>query len=102
MIIYTFFNYYLESKSKHIFFLILFLISRSLKWDNMQKELENFATMAQSCKGGRIRIEEFASFLKMPISPVLQELFALFDRVCVCAGLFKFIKYYYPHMLFFL
>ncbi|XP_053473183.1 lysophosphatidylcholine acyltransferase 2 [Ictalurus furcatus] len=52
----------------------------NLKWDNMQKELENFATMAQSCKGGRIRIEEFASFLKMPISPVLQELFALFDR----------------------
>ncbi|KAB5525870.1 hypothetical protein PHYPO_G00145170 [Pangasianodon hypophthalmus] len=52
----------------------------NLKWNNMQKELENFAAIAQSCKGGRIRIEEFASFLKLPISPVLQELFALFDR----------------------
>ncbi|KAF5897084.1 lysophosphatidylcholine acyltransferase 2 [Clarias magur] len=52
----------------------------NLKWDNMRKELENFAAIAQSCKGGRIRIEEFASFLKLPVSPVLQELFHLFDR----------------------
>ncbi|KAK3528067.1 hypothetical protein QTP86_020228, partial [Hemibagrus guttatus] len=52
----------------------------NLKWDNMHKELENFATIAKSCKGGRIGIEEFAGFLKLPISPVLQELFALFDR----------------------
>ncbi|KAI4880231.1 hypothetical protein NFI96_018481 [Prochilodus magdalenae] len=57
-------------------------ISRKLdlKWDNVKKELENFATIACSCKGGRIGIQEFASFLKLPISPVLQELFALFDR----------------------
>uniref|UniRef100_A0A4W4HCB9 EF-hand domain-containing protein n=1 Tax=Electrophorus electricus TaxID=8005 RepID=A0A4W4HCB9_ELEEL len=52
----------------------------NLKWDNVKKELENFATRASSCKGGRIRIEEFAGFLKLPISPALQELFALFDR----------------------
>ncbi|XP_062845697.1 lysophosphatidylcholine acyltransferase 2 [Trichomycterus rosablanca] len=52
----------------------------NLKWDNMKEELENFAAIAGSCKGGRIRIEEFASFLKLSISPVLQELFALFDR----------------------
>lgn len=51
-----------------------------LKWDNVKKELENFASIACSCKGGRIRIEEFATFLKLPISPVLQELFSLFDR----------------------
>uniref|UniRef100_A0AAR2IH16 EF-hand domain-containing protein n=1 Tax=Pygocentrus nattereri TaxID=42514 RepID=A0AAR2IH16_PYGNA len=57
-------------------------ISRKLdlKWDNVKKELENFATIACSCKGGRIRIEEFANFLKLPISPALQELFSLFDR----------------------
>ncbi|XP_066510174.1 lysophosphatidylcholine acyltransferase 2-like [Hoplias malabaricus] len=57
-------------------------ISRKLdlKWDNVKKELENFSAIASSCKGGRIRIEEFAEFLKLPISPVLQELFALFDR----------------------
>ncbi|XP_012682454.1 lysophosphatidylcholine acyltransferase 2 [Clupea harengus] len=57
-------------------------ISRKLelKWDNIQKELESFASIANSNKGGRIKIEEFANFLKLPISPVLQELFALFDR----------------------
>uniref|UniRef100_A0A8C6PIH1 Lysophosphatidylcholine acyltransferase 2 n=1 Tax=Nothobranchius furzeri TaxID=105023 RepID=A0A8C6PIH1_NOTFU len=52
----------------------------NLKWDSIKKELEGFAAIAVSCKGGRITIEEFASFLKLPISPVLEELFALFDR----------------------
>lgn len=37
--------------------------------------------MASSCKGGRITIEEFAKFLKLPVNPALEELFALFDRV---------------------
>ncbi|XP_076011802.1 lysophosphatidylcholine acyltransferase 2 [Genypterus blacodes] len=52
----------------------------NLKWDNVKTELEGFAAMATSCKGGRISIEEFARFLKLPVNPVLQELFALFDR----------------------
>ncbi|KAF3832338.1 hypothetical protein F7725_026003 [Dissostichus mawsoni] len=52
----------------------------NLKWDNVKKELEGFASMATSCKGGRINIEEFASFLKLPVNPALEELFALFDR----------------------
>uniref|UniRef100_A0A4W6EE77 Lysophosphatidylcholine acyltransferase 2 n=1 Tax=Lates calcarifer TaxID=8187 RepID=A0A4W6EE77_LATCA len=57
-------------------------ISRKLqlKWDNVRKELEGFAAMASSCKGGRITIEEFARVLKLPVSPALEELFALFDR----------------------
>lgn len=55
--------------------------SLSLKWDNLRKELEGFAAMASSCKGGRITIQEFASFLKLPVNPALEELFALFDRV---------------------
>ncbi|KAG5270065.1 hypothetical protein AALO_G00188270 [Alosa alosa] len=57
-------------------------ISRKLdlKWDNIQKELESFAAIANSCKGGRIKIEEFANYLKIPVTPVLQELFNLFDR----------------------
>lgn len=55
--------------------------SHSLKWDNVRKELEGFAAIANSCKGGRITIEEFAKFLKLPVNPPLQELFALFDRV---------------------
>ena len=56
-------------------------VSPSLKWDNVKKELEGFAAMACSCQGGRINIQEFATFLKLPINPALQELFALFDRV---------------------
>ncbi|XP_071750393.1 lysophosphatidylcholine acyltransferase 2 [Centroberyx gerrardi] len=52
----------------------------NLKWDNVKKELEGFAAMANSCKGGRITIEEFATFLKLPVNPALEELFSLFDR----------------------
>ncbi|KAG8001389.1 Lysophosphatidylcholine acyltransferase 2, partial [Nibea albiflora] len=52
----------------------------NLKWDNVKKELEGFAAMASSCKGGRITIDEFARFLKLPVSPPLEELFSLFDR----------------------
>ncbi|XP_061601919.1 lysophosphatidylcholine acyltransferase 2 [Cololabis saira] len=52
----------------------------NLKWDNVRKELEGFATIASTCKGGRITIEEFAKFLKIPVNPMLEELFALFDR----------------------
>uniref|UniRef100_A0A6Q2YSG5 EF-hand domain-containing protein n=1 Tax=Esox lucius TaxID=8010 RepID=A0A6Q2YSG5_ESOLU len=52
----------------------------NLKWDNVKKELDGFAAMACSCKGGHINIQEFASFLKLPVNPALQELFTLFDR----------------------
>ncbi|MEQ2202445.1 hypothetical protein XENOCAPTIV_000178 [Xenoophorus captivus] len=52
-------------------------ISRKL---NVKKELEGFASMASSCKGGRITIEEFARILRLPVNPALEELFALFDR----------------------
>lgn len=52
----------------------------NLKWDNVKKDLEGFANMARSCKGGRITIEEFARFLKLPVNPTLKELFVLFDR----------------------
>ncbi|XP_018115905.1 lysophosphatidylcholine acyltransferase 2 isoform X2 [Xenopus laevis] len=52
----------------------------NLKWDNIRKQLEIFASIAGSCKGGRIGIEEFARHLKLPVSDVLQELFSLFDR----------------------
>jgi len=52
----------------------------NLKWENVQKELESFAAIANSCKGGRIKIEQFAEYLKLPVTPALQELFALFDR----------------------
>ncbi|KAJ8372200.1 hypothetical protein AAFF_G00293750 [Aldrovandia affinis] len=52
----------------------------NLKWDNVQKELQSFAAMATSGKGGRIGIEEFSRNLKIPISPPLEALFSLFDR----------------------
>ncbi|XP_053555543.1 lysophosphatidylcholine acyltransferase 2 isoform X2 [Bombina bombina] len=52
----------------------------NLKWDNVRKQLEVFASIAGSAKGGRIGIEEFAKHLQLPMSDILRELFALFDR----------------------
>ncbi|XP_068594786.1 lysophosphatidylcholine acyltransferase 2 [Brachionichthys hirsutus] len=52
----------------------------NLKWDNLRKDLEGFAAIASSCKGGRITIEDFARFLRLPVTPALEELFSLFDR----------------------
>uniref|UniRef100_A0A670YPQ4 Lysophosphatidylcholine acyltransferase 2 n=1 Tax=Pseudonaja textilis TaxID=8673 RepID=A0A670YPQ4_PSETE len=52
----------------------------NLKWDSIREQLDQFAKIASKSKGGRIGIEEFASYLKLPISDVLQELFTLFDR----------------------
>ncbi|XP_029442414.1 lysophosphatidylcholine acyltransferase 2 isoform X2 [Rhinatrema bivittatum] len=52
----------------------------NLKWDNIRQQLNEFAEIASASKGGRIRIEEFAKFLKIPVSDVVKELFALFDR----------------------
>ncbi|KAG8563293.1 hypothetical protein GDO81_016007 [Engystomops pustulosus] len=52
----------------------------NLKWDNFQKQLEVYASIADLSKGGRIGMEEFAGYLKLPVSDVLKELFALFDR----------------------
>ncbi|XP_004600722.2 lysophosphatidylcholine acyltransferase 2 [Sorex araneus] len=57
-------------------------ISRKLKldWDSIRKHLDEYAAIASSSKGGRIGIEEFAEYLKLPVSDVLRQLFALFDR----------------------
>lgn len=52
----------------------------NLKWDNVRKQLDAFSEIADASKGGRIGIEEFAQHLKLPISDILRELFALFDR----------------------
>ncbi|KAB0351675.1 hypothetical protein FD754_016532 [Muntiacus muntjak] len=58
-------------------------ISRKLKldWDGIRKHLDEYAAIASSSKGGRIGIEEFAEYLKLPVSDVLRQLFALFDRL---------------------
>ncbi|KAM5262915.1 lysophosphatidylcholine acyltransferase 2 isoform 2-T2 [Ctenodactylus gundi] len=57
-------------------------ISQKLKldWDGIRKHLDEYASIASSSKGGRIGIEEFAEYLKLPVSDVLRQLFALFDR----------------------
>ena len=52
-----------------------------LDWDGIRKHLDEYAAIASSSKGGRIGIEEFAEYLKLPVSDVLRQLFALFDRV---------------------
>ncbi|XP_061267210.1 lysophosphatidylcholine acyltransferase 2B-like [Bos javanicus] len=57
-------------------------ISQNLKldWDNIHQCLDKYAEIAVASKGGKIGIEEFANYLKLPISKPLQQLFALFDR----------------------
>lgn len=56
-------------------------ISRKLKldWDNIHKHLDKYAEIAVASKGGRIGIEEFSNYLKLPISEPLSQLFSLFD-----------------------
>ncbi|XP_038197421.1 lysophosphatidylcholine acyltransferase 2B-like [Arvicola amphibius] len=57
-------------------------ISRKLKldWDNIHKHLDKYAEIAVASKGGKIGIEEFSNYLKLPISEPLSQLFSLFDR----------------------
>ncbi|XP_074957732.1 lysophosphatidylcholine acyltransferase 2 [Phalacrocorax aristotelis] len=52
----------------------------NLKWNHVREQLDTFAAIASASKGGRIGIEDFAEYLKLPISDVLKELFLLFDR----------------------
>ncbi|XP_054856771.1 lysophosphatidylcholine acyltransferase 2 [Eublepharis macularius] len=52
----------------------------NLKWDSIRDQLHQFAEIASASKGGRIKIDEFARYLKLPVSDVLEQLFALFDR----------------------
>ncbi|XP_061450029.1 lysophosphatidylcholine acyltransferase 2 isoform X2 [Rhineura floridana] len=52
----------------------------NLKWDSIREQLDQFAMVASASRGGRIGIEEFASYLKLPVSDALEQLFALFDR----------------------
>ncbi|XP_003478981.1 lysophosphatidylcholine acyltransferase 2B-like [Cavia porcellus] len=51
-----------------------------LDWDNVHKYLDEYASIAVASKGGEIGIEEFSSYLKLPVSEPLRQLFALFDR----------------------
>uniref|UniRef100_A0A8V0ZWZ2 Lysophosphatidylcholine acyltransferase 2 n=1 Tax=Gallus gallus TaxID=9031 RepID=A0A8V0ZWZ2_CHICK len=53
----------------------------NLKWNHVREQLDTFAAIASASKGGQIGIEEFAEYLKLPISDVLRELFLLFDRL---------------------
>ncbi|XP_004699639.1 lysophosphatidylcholine acyltransferase 2B-like [Echinops telfairi] len=57
-------------------------LSQTLKldWDSIQQHLDDYAAIAVASKGGKIGIEEFATFLKLPVSMPLRKLFALFDR----------------------
>ncbi|POI35031.1 hypothetical protein CIB84_001217, partial [Bambusicola thoracicus] len=57
-----------------------------LKWNHVREQLDTFAAIASASKGGRIGIEEFAEYLKLPISDVLRELFLLFDRALLSGG----------------
>uniref|UniRef100_P0C1Q3 Lysophosphatidylcholine acyltransferase 2 n=1 Tax=Rattus norvegicus TaxID=10116 RepID=PCAT2_RAT len=57
-------------------------ISRKLKldWDGIRKHLDEYASIASSAKGGRIGASSAKGGRIGPVSDVLRQLFALFDR----------------------
>ena len=54
----------------------------------MEEQLERFAEIAKS--EGYITIDDLAQYLNVPVSPALQEMFTLYDRVSfLLAQLYK-------------
>lgn len=48
--------------------------------DDVKDKLSEFAKIAHDHSRGLISIKDFSHFLKMPITPALEEMFALYDR----------------------
>lgn len=57
-------------------------ISQKLKldWNDIHKHLDEYATIAVASAGGKIGLKEFSSYLKLPVTEPLRQLFAFFDR----------------------
>ncbi|KAM4871879.1 lysophosphatidylcholine acyltransferase 2B-like [Thomomys bottae] len=51
-----------------------------LNWDDLHSHLDKYAAIAVASKGGKIGIEEFSAYLKLPVTEPLRQLFAFFDR----------------------
>ncbi|XP_006882537.1 PREDICTED: lysophosphatidylcholine acyltransferase 2B-like [Elephantulus edwardii] len=51
-----------------------------IDWNNIHRCLDEYAAIAAASKGGKVNIEEFATYLKFPVSKPLTQLFTLFDR----------------------
>ncbi|XP_033124679.1 lysophosphatidylcholine acyltransferase 2-like isoform X2 [Anneissia japonica] len=54
------------------------MVKLGLKLSDVQEQLPKYAEIAKS--KGYISIEDFAEYLKLPISPALEEVFAMYDR----------------------
>nr|CAB3263476.1 lysophosphatidylcholine acyltransferase 2-like [Phallusia mammillata] len=48
--------------------------------DDVQERLSEFAKIAHEHCSGLISIDDFSKFLKMPITPALEEMFTMYDR----------------------
>ncbi|KAG8442520.1 hypothetical protein GDO86_011352 [Hymenochirus boettgeri] len=54
--------------------------SLGLKPEKLEKELDKFCESARKRKGEKITIKEFADYLHVSVSEILEDLFALFDE----------------------
>ena len=51
-----------------------------MNFDNVRELLDQFIQIAK-VKKGVISKEEFAEYLNLPVSPALEDMFAMYDRV---------------------
>ncbi|KYO34645.1 lysophosphatidylcholine acyltransferase 1 [Alligator mississippiensis] len=54
--------------------------SLGLKPEKLEKDLEKYSESAKKMKGARVSLKEFAAYLEVPISDILENMFALFDE----------------------
>ncbi|XP_071959020.1 lysophosphatidylcholine acyltransferase 2-like isoform X2 [Antedon mediterranea] len=54
------------------------IVKLGLKLSDIKEQLPKYAAIANS--KGYISIEDFAEYLKLPVSPALEEVFAMYDR----------------------
>ncbi|XP_069476536.1 lysophosphatidylcholine acyltransferase 1 [Ambystoma mexicanum] len=54
--------------------------SLGLKPEKLEKELDKYSASARKRKGERISLKEFATYLEVAVSEILEDLFALFDE----------------------
>ncbi|KAJ6661398.1 hypothetical protein lerEdw1_015026 [Lerista edwardsae] len=55
--------------------------SLGLKPEKLEKELNMYSENAKKMKGRRVSLKEFAEYLKVPVSDMLGNMFALFDEM---------------------
>uniref|UniRef100_A0A3Q2YUI1 Lysophosphatidylcholine acyltransferase 1 n=1 Tax=Hippocampus comes TaxID=109280 RepID=A0A3Q2YUI1_HIPCM len=56
-----------------------------LKPQNPEKVLQDYGNRSRKLEGKRLCLDDFAQFLDVPVSDMLQDTFSLFDEVSICS-----------------